>query len=144
MRTLVSAAGSTLAGVLLSLCVGAVWAVVTLFTRDQAPWMVLPAALVAVAGSAFVPPRRPWLRAIVAAILTGVSVAYAFALVAASIVAGSLDVPLLVTLGRIGPEMAFAIASARTGPVAIAMLAAGALLAATLAFRRASRAAQAT
>ena len=48
MRTLVSAAGSTLAGVLLSLCVGAVWAVVTLFTRDQAPWMVLPAALVAV------------------------------------------------------------------------------------------------
>ena len=98
MRTLVSAAGSTLAGVLLSLCVGAVWAVVTLFTRDQAPWMVLPAALVAVAGSAFVPPRRPWLRAIVAAILTGVSVAYAFALAAASIVAGSLDVPLLVTL----------------------------------------------
>ena len=67
MRTLVSAAGSTLAGVLLSLCVGAVWAVVTLFTRDQAPWMVLPAAFVAVAGSAFVPPRRPWLRAIVAA-----------------------------------------------------------------------------
>lgn len=144
MRTFISAAGATLAGVLLSLCVGAVWAVVALFTRDQAAWMVLPAALVAVAGSASVPPRLRWLRALFAIVLTFVSVAYAFALIAASIVAGSLDVPLLVTLGRIGPEMAFALAKARTGPVALAMLAAGALLAACLAFWRAGRAAQAT
>ena len=143
MRTFATVVVAALAAIALALCVGAVWAVATMFTRDQAPWMVLPAALVAVLATAAVPPRLRLVRALAAAVLTIVSVAYAYALSAASVVAGSLDVPFLQTLVRMGPEMAFAIADARTGPVAIAIVVVGALGAGVAAWWVAGRAARA-
>ena len=140
MRAFATMLVSALAAIALALCVGAVWAVATLFTGDQAPWMVLPAAFMAIVGSTAVPNRLRLLRAFAAAVLTVVSVAYAYALAAATIVAGSLDVPFLTTLVRMGPEMAFAIADARTGPVALAIVVVGALGAGAAAWWRAGRA----
>jgi N-acyl-L-homoserine lactone synthetase len=101
---------------------------------------VAAVALASTATSAVVPNRLRLLRALTAAGLTAISVAYAYALAAATVVAGSLDVPFFATLVRMGPEMTFAIADARTGPIAIAVLAFGALAAATAAWWRAGRA----
>jgi len=140
MRAFATALVAALAAIALALCVGAIWAVATLFTRDQAPWMVVPAALVAVLASAAVPARLRLLRALAAGALTVVSVAYAYALAAATVVAGSLDVPFLATLARMGPEMTFAIADARTGPVALAIVVLGAIAAASAAWWRAGKA----
>lgn len=140
MRALFATLVAALAAIALALCVGAVWAVATLVTRDQAPWMVVPAALVAVVASAAVPKDRRVLRALAAATLTMLSVTYAYALAAATVVAGSLDVPFLATLVRMGPEMTFAIADARTGPLALSVLVMGALAAGAAAWWRAGKA----
>lgn len=122
-----------LAALALALCAGAVWSVVTVLTGDQAAWMALPAAAVAVFACAAL--SRPALRAATAAACTLLSALYAYTLGAASVVAMSLGVPFVESLRGIGPEMALAIANARTGPVASAIVLGCALAAAAVAYR---------
>ena len=122
-----------LAALLLALCAGAVWSVVTVITGNQAPWMALPAAALAVFGCSSLR-SRAW-RAFAAVACTLISAVYAWVLGAASVVSASLAVPFGESLRSIGPEMALAIATARTGPLAASFVLAVALVAGAVAWR---------
>lgn len=127
---------------LLALCVGAVWPVVALFSRGDAAWMALAAGLVAACSVGLLAIETPWVRALLAAALTLVSIAYAKYLTAAAAVTAVMGLPFRVVVATIGPEMAFAIARARLTPVDRLLLLAGVALAVVGALRRTARQAQ--
>ena len=122
-----------LAALLLALCAGAVWSVATVLSGNQAPWMALPAAALAVFACSSLR-SRAW-RALTAFLCTLISAVYAWVLAAASVVSSSLAVPFGESLLGIGPEMALAIASARTGPLAASFVLAVALAAGAVAWK---------
>ena len=123
-------AASTVAALLLALCAGAVWSVVALLVRGDAPFMAAPTAIVVVYALDYLKLPRGGARAAGALLLYAAAIVYAHYLNAASIVAAQLGVSFVDALVRVGPEMAYALATARGNGVDLAILVAiGALLA---------------
>jgi hypothetical protein len=117
--------------ILLALCVGAVWPVVAVLSRSDAPWMALVAAVVAVFSVGMFALQAAWLRVALALALTAISVVYAQYLLAAAVVTGIMGLPFRDVVASIGPEMACALACTRATPTAAALIL-GALIAAAL------------
>ena len=109
-------AASAGAALLLALCAGAVWSVVSLFFRGDAPWMAVPTALVVAHAIGYPKPASGLARAALALLLYAAAVAYAHYLDGASAIAGQLGIAFADTLRAIGPEMAWALAGARVEP----------------------------
>jgi hypothetical protein len=77
-----------------------------------------------------------WWSALLAALLTALASAYAAYFTATADVAIVLGLPMRATLPRIGPEMALAVAWARTTHADLYMLAAACVLSAWIAVRK--------
>ena len=116
-------AASAGAALLLALCAGAVWSVVALIVGGDAAFMALPAALVVLHGLAYVKASTRFANVAAALVLYGVAVAYAHYLNAASVVSAQLGLEFLDVLRDVGPEMATALALARTTPLDTATIA---------------------
>jgi hypothetical protein len=123
---------------MLSLCVGAVWAVVILLTNNLSAWMALVAGAVAALACTLAPWHTPIARALFAVALTVLSIVYAHYLAAAVMVAGSLSYDLKTTLLALGPEMAYAITAARINIATVSLYAIAVVIAAVLAHARAT------
>src|SRR5437773_1757914 len=100
---------SLVTAVLLALCIGAIWPVAQLIASSDAPWMALVAAAVAVFAVASVGLGTAATRALLAAALTALSIAYAQYLSASAVVTGMLGISFRSVVAMIGPEMAFAL-----------------------------------
>ena len=124
---------------MLALCAGAIWSVVALLTDGSANWMVLPAAAVVVWSLGFMPPLSGPARAVVAFLLLLACIVYAQLLNAASVLAGQLGLPFKEALLTMGPELAWAVARARTPVWALFLLLATAIVLAAYAYRGAAR-----
>ena len=130
---------SLFAGLMVALAAGAVWSLVALMLRNDAPWMAIPLALVGAIAAGFVPVRHAWGRAAWAALLTLAGIAYAQFLHAANVISIALGTPLRDTLAAIGTEMAFALSVARVSRIGAIAIVAAPFLAAALAWHRARR-----
>ncbi|HVF34798.1 MAG TPA: hypothetical protein VND91_05690 [Candidatus Saccharimonadia bacterium] len=115
--TAIGRAAGAAAAMLLALCAGAIWAVVALILGDDVSWMAAPTALVVLyAISSTKVAARP-ARAAAALVLYAAAVVYAQYLHSASVVASQLGIGFYDALSGIGPEMAYALATARGGVV---------------------------
>ena len=126
-----------LTALLLSLCVGAVWPVIGLVLGSDATWMAVVAALVAGFAPGMLALRRAWLRAIVALVLTSISIAYAQYLNMAVIVTGTVGLPFRAVLTSMGADVAFLLARLRLSTGGAVVIAIALVLAATIAAVRA-------
>jgi hypothetical protein len=122
-------------GLLVALCGGALWPVVSLVTQSDAPWMAFAPAASAVLATSGLALASAFLRALVAALYTGIGIAYAQYLIAAGVIAGGLGVPLRSALLDKGPELGFALAWARNRGLALWLMLAAIVLAALFAAR---------
>lgn len=104
------------AALLLALCAGAVWSVVSLFFRGDASWMSIPTALVVAHAVGYPKLASGLARAALALGLYVAAVSYAHYLDGASAVSAQLGIAFLDALRAVGPEMAWALASARVEP----------------------------
>ena len=125
---------SLLAAILLALCAGAVWSVVSVVTGDTAAWMVVPTIYATRFGLSHVPYRSPVFRASLSALLVIAGTAYALYLQAASLITSQLGVPFGESVRTVGPTLAWMMMYARLPPLAFASLAAAPLVAATVEF----------
>jgi hypothetical protein len=121
---------SILTAILLAFCVGAIWPVIGLMRRSDAPWMVFVAAAVAIYAVRMIALHSRWMRVIAALSLTAISIAYAQYLAAAAVVTSVIGIPFRAVLTSMGPEMAFAVARARMSTSDAILIDAGLLLAA--------------
>ena len=122
-------------GLLVALCGGALWPVVSVLTSSDAPWMAFAptaSALLATAGLAL---GSAFLRALTAALYTGIGIAYGQYLIAAGVISSGLGVPLRSALFDMGPELGFALAWARNSSLALWLMLAAIVVAAALAAR---------
>jgi hypothetical protein len=117
-------AAGALAALLLALCAGAVWSVVALFFRGDAPWMAAPAALLILHALGYLKLTHRAARIAAALALYLATIAYAHYLNGASIVSSQLGVGFGDALTALGPEMAWALAITRGTALDVAILAA--------------------
>jgi len=122
-------------GLLVALCGGALWPVVALITASDAPWMAFAPTLSALLATSGLALASPLLRALVAAVYTGIGSAYGQYLIAAGVIASGLGVSLRSALLDTGPELGFALARARNSDAALWLMLAAIVLAAVLAAR---------
>jgi|SRR5436190_840310 len=122
-------------GLLVALCGGALWPVVSMLTSSDAPWMAFAPVLSALLATAGLALGSAPLRALVAALYTGLGIAYGQYLMAAGAIAAGLGVPLRSALLDTGLELGFALAWARNRGPALAMMLGAIVLAALLAAR---------
>ena len=128
---------AAITALLLALCVGAVWPVIGMILHSDAAWMGIAAAVVAGFGAGMLALPRAWARAVVALLLTAVSIAYAQYLNAAAVVTGAIGIPFRAVVSTMGPEMAFALARARMSSTGALVMALALVIAAAIAVLRA-------
>lgn len=120
---------------LLALCAGAVWAVIALIAGDDASWMSAGVALAVLYALSTLKLDRGPGRAAAALVLYAAGVVYAQYLHSASVVASQLGIGYFDALSGIGPEMAYALATARGNPVDAAVIAVVGVALAVVAWR---------
>ena len=123
---------------MMGLAIGAVWMVGTMYLRQPAPWLALPA------GAALAWATRHWIRrpsagaAVLAAFATALSALYFNVLLAAILLAGNFGMGLTGALRTAGAGMLLDLVRLGLRPVDVMWYLLGTLLAAWLAWRRAT------
>jgi hypothetical protein len=124
-----------------TLCIGALWSVLSAISGGWSSTFALLAALAIVAMLQFNGVKAGFWRALLAPFLLALSMAYQAYIQAAATVASQMGLGLYETARSLGPEFAFAVVRAQTDMTMLLFYAAALLLAAVLGyfwFRRAS------
>lgn len=138
-RPLLKAAFAVFSAAMLGLAAGALWMVATLYLRQLLPWLVVPLGALLAWTIRHVVLRPGIGAAMLAALATVLATLYMNLLLAATRIAGEMDMGLIDALRTAGAGMLWQLARLALTPVDIGWFVAGIVLAAMIATRPARR-----
>lgn len=131
-----------LAALMITLCLGGLWAVLSMLLGAGLPWFALLIGAATWLARPYLYRSRPWVSALVLPTVAWIGMFYAQVLIASMLVAQAFDVPVLDTLSRMGLVMALDLAWIRLASSTLLFMVMGSALAAWIGWRHRGAVAQ--